>query len=94
MGHTMIYDGEYGTGTLLVGLPAWDRPSCGGDPPPPTAGNAMKYDPAIHHRHSIRLLGYDYSHAGVYHVAIVTPRRACLFGEIVDGQMRSNPAAR
>jgi len=30
----------------------------------------MKYNPAIHHRRSIRLKGYDYSQAGLYFVTI------------------------
>lgn len=50
----------------------------------------MKYDPNIHHRRSIRLLGYDYSQGGSYSVAICADRRECVFGDIVDGQMRLN----
>ena len=50
----------------------------------------MKYDPEKHHRHSIRLKGYDYSQAGAYFVTIVTQNRACLFGAVVDGEMRLN----
>ncbi len=38
-------------------------------------------------RRSVRLRGYDYSHAGAYFVIICTRNRACLFGEIVDGEM-------
>ena len=48
----------------------------------------MSYDPNRHHRHSIRLKGYDYSQAGAYFVTIVTRNRECLFGEVVDGEMR------
>jgi REP element-mobilizing transposase RayT len=48
------------------------------------------YDPRFHHRRSIRLRGYDYSQAGAYFVTIVTHGRACLFGEIVDGEMTLN----
>jgi putative transposase len=54
----------------------------------------MKYDPQKHHRHSIRLDGYDYSQAGAYFVTIVTHQRFCLFGEIVDGHMRLNNSGR
>lgn len=43
-----------------------------------------------HHRRSIRLQGYDYSQAGAYFVTIVTQDRTCLFGGVVDGQMRLN----
>lgn len=44
------------------------------------------------HRRSLRLQGYDYAQAGAYFVTICTQEQACLFGEIVDGQMRLNPA--
>ncbi|WP_299757204.1 transposase [uncultured Chloroflexus sp.] len=54
----------------------------------------MKYDPEKHHRRSIRLKGYDYSQAGAYFITIVTQDRACLFGEVVDGEMRLNDAGR
>lgn len=50
----------------------------------------MKYDPEKHHRHNIRLKGYDYSQAGAYFITIVTHDRACLFGEVVDGEMQLN----
>ena len=50
----------------------------------------MKFDPQKHHRHSIRLQGYDYSQAGAYFVTIVTWQREMLFGEIVDGVMVLN----
>ncbi len=46
----------------------------------------MKYDPQKHHRHSIRIKGYDYSQAGAYFVTIVAQQREMLFGEIVDGE--------
>ena len=41
-------------------------------------------------RRSIRLPGYDYSRNGAYFVTICTQNRACLFGTIVDGEMRLN----
>ncbi len=47
-----------------------------------------KFDPKIHHRHSIRLPGYDYSQAGAYYVTIVAQRRECLFGEVLNGEMK------
>ncbi len=50
----------------------------------------MKFDPKIHHRHSIRLQGYDYSQSGAYYVTIVTHGRECVFGEIVNGKMILN----
>jgi len=54
----------------------------------------MKYDPRIHKRRSIRLSGYDYSSAGAYFVTLCTQNRACLFGDIVDGEMVLNEAGR
>jgi len=54
----------------------------------------VRYDPEKHHRRSIRLKGYDYSQAGAYFVTICTQNRACLFGEVVDGEMRINEAGR
>lgn len=52
----------------------------------------MKYNPAIHHRRSIRLKGYDYTQAGAYFITICTHNRECLFGEITDGRMQLNHA--
>lgn len=54
----------------------------------------MTYDPHKHHRRSIRLKGYDYSRMGAYFVTIVTQGRECLFGQVVDGEMRLNDAGR
>jgi putative transposase len=50
----------------------------------------MPYNPDIHHRCSIRLKGYDYSQQGAYFVTICTYKRNCLFGEIVDGEIKLN----
>ncbi len=52
----------------------------------------MTYNPAIHHRRSIRLKGYDYSREGAYFITICTQNREFLFGEIVDGNMVLNDA--
>lgn len=54
----------------------------------------MKYDPQRHHRRSIRLRGFDYTQAGAYFVTVVAQQRARLFGDVVDGEMRSNDAGR
>ena len=60
----------------------------------------MPYNPAIHHRRSIRLKGYDYSQAGMYFVTICVSVganlrvRPNLFGEIVDGKMILNDAGK
>ncbi len=48
----------------------------------------MPYDPSRHHRRSIRLRGYDYALPGAYFVTICAQGRACLFGEVVGGEMR------
>jgi hypothetical protein len=45
-------------------------------------------------RCSVRLKEYDYSQPGAYFVTICTQNRACLLGEIVDGEMRLNDAGR
>jgi putative transposase len=45
-----------------------------------------------HRRQSIRLPGYDYAQPGAYFVTLCTQDRACLFGEVLDGGMRLNPA--
>ncbi|GJQ53242.1 MAG: hypothetical protein HKUEN02_20890 [Anaerolineaceae bacterium] len=51
-----------------------------------------KFDPQKHHRRSIRLKGFDYSSEGAYYVTIVAQGRECLFGEVVDGEMKLNEA--
>jgi len=48
----------------------------------------MSYDPARHHRRSIRLPAYDYTQPGAYFVTVVTYQRECLVDEIADGQVR------
>jgi putative transposase len=52
----------------------------------------MKYNPDIHHRHSIRLREYDYSANGAYFVTICVQGRGCLFGQIYNGEMILNDA--
>ncbi len=61
-------------------------------PPTPTKDGIMKYDPAIHHRRSIRLRGYDYAWAGAYFITVCTQNRRCLFGDIAGGKMGLNDA--
>ena len=46
------------------------------------------------HRRSLRLAHYDYSQTGAYFVTVCIEGRRCLFGEIVDGEMRLNDAGR
>jgi len=52
----------------------------------------VSLDSERHHRRSIRLKGYDYTQPGAYFVTICTQDRACLFGEVVNGEMRRNAA--
>jgi hypothetical protein len=53
-----------------------------------------RYNPDTHHRHSLRLQGYDYSEAGAYFVTVCTQNRECMFGEIVDEKVILNNAGR
>jgi len=55
---------------------------------------ANRYNRDIHHRRSIRLKGYDYFRAGGYFVTICARDRECLFGEIMNGEMRPNEFGR
>ena len=41
-------------------------------------------------RRSLRLSGYDYSHAGAYFITACTQNRVMLFGEIIDDNVRLN----
>ena len=50
----------------------------------------MNFNPAIHHRRSIRLKGYDYSQAGLYFITLCCYKRTCLFGDVVNGEMVFN----
>ena len=46
------------------------------------------------HRRSLRLRGFNYSSEGAYFVTICTQNRECLFGGVVDGEMRLNDVGR
>lgn len=64
------------------------------------------YDPALHHRRSIRLRGHDYAAGGVYFVTLCLRRRDAgatvgaknlsplRFGTVVNGRMALNDAGR
>jgi len=41
----------------------------------------MRFDPAVHHRRSIRLTAFDYRSAGAYFVTICTHERALIFDD-------------
>jgi putative transposase len=49
------------------------------------------YNPAIHHRRSIRKKGYDYAQEGMYFITLCCQDRAHLFGEVINGEMILNP---
>jgi REP element-mobilizing transposase RayT len=51
----------------------------------------MVDNPSQFHRRSIRLKDYDYSSPGAYFVTVVTYQRRCIFGEIVECEIRLNP---
>jgi REP element-mobilizing transposase RayT len=52
--------------------------------------NKKTMDKNKYNRCSIRLKNYDYSSPGTYFITICTYNRQCLFGEIVNGEMRLN----
>jgi putative transposase len=52
----------------------------------------MKYDSDIHHRHSLRLSGYDYSQERAYFVTVCAQGRECLFGGVDNGEIKLNDA--
>ncbi len=52
----------------------------------------MAYNPEVHHRHSLRLQGYDYSAPGAYFITICSEGRECLFGSVVGHEMELNAA--
>lgn len=47
-----------------------------------------------HPRRALRFPDYDYAQGGVYFVTLCCQHRACLFGDVVDGEMRLNEAGR
>jgi len=48
------------------------------------------FDPDRNRRRSIRLSRYDYRSVGAYFITVCTHERACLFGQVVDGEMRKS----
>ena len=47
----------------------------------------MTFNPAKHHRRSIRLQGFDYSQPGSYFLTVCTHHRNTLFGAVTQGRM-------
>jgi REP element-mobilizing transposase RayT len=54
----------------------------------------MGYDPAKHHRRSIRLKDYDYSQPGAYFITIVTGLRKCILGSVSDNRVNLSPSGK
>jgi putative transposase len=52
----------------------------------------MTYDPAKHHRRSIRLKGYDYTSPGAYFVTVCVRDRECVLGDVSNGEMELSDA--
>jgi REP element-mobilizing transposase RayT len=52
---------------------------------------SVSYKP---YRKSNRLNGYDYTLAGAYFVTIVTYQHLCLFGEVINSEMKLNPSGK
>ena len=52
----------------------------------------MKYNSGKHRRCSIRLKHYNYASPGAYFVTICTQNQECVFGDIVNGEMKLNDA--
>ena len=50
--------------------------------------------PTTHRRRSLRLPRFDYTQQGAYFVTVCTRNRACVFGEIVNGEMQLNDSGR
>jgi hypothetical protein len=50
----------------------------------------MKIDSQKHNRRSMRLEGNDYTLPGMDFITLVTHKRECLFGEVLDGEIRMN----
>ena len=51
----------------------------------------MKYNPNIHHRHSIRLKDFDYSSEGAYYITICTENRQCILASARRGYPCGRP---
>ena len=50
----------------------------------------MKYNREKQHRRSVRLKGYDYSSPGAYFVTVCAWNRECMFGDIINGELKLN----
>lgn len=52
---------------------------------------ANNYNPELHHRRSIRLKEYDYTNSGAYFITVCTWNRECIFGKIVNAEIKLSP---
>src|SRR4051812_40856838 len=68
--------------------------NCRGDACVALFGLVMPYDPAKHHRHSIRLPGYDYGRDGAYFITVCTNERVCVFGSVSNGEVHLSQRGR
>lgn len=50
----------------------------------------MPSNKIVHNRKSVRLPEYDYAQAGAYFVTVCAFKHACIFGEIVNGEIKLN----
>ena len=75
------------TGISIVGADPRVRPYRGMIHP-------VAYEPAIHHRRSIRLSKYDYSSPGLYFVTVCVEGKAELLGNIVRAKIVQSAAGR
>ena len=55
-----------------------------------TYNNHMSDFKPHQNRKSLRLPNYDYTQEGAYFVTILTVNRDCLFGDVVQGEIRLN----
>src|SRR5215471_2573823 len=79
------YNGQCVGATLVV---APHRGQCCDTP----IGASVMMGESASCRRSLRLKGYDYTHAGAYFITICAQDQACLFGNVVDGCMCLNDA--
>lgn len=54
----------------------------------------MAYNPEIHHRRSVRLVGYDYAQDGAYFVTICAHQKRPAFGRMRNGAVQLHPYGR
>jgi putative transposase len=47
----------------------------------------MAYNPQIHHRRRVRLMGWDYARAWWYYVTVCSANRLCIFGQVKNDCM-------